>query len=141
MLCLILCASVLISLQSESSYEPYVKDEKASLSYRQLENGNLIGSIVEDPVSGIGFGKEMNNEFGLVDIASVYPRYLTVPHNQLLAMWAYGGTFVFASLSVILTLMLAYSIRPYHLNWSVQYRSVGSPFVFLLCAISSIHNG
>ena len=72
----------------------------------------------------------MNNEFGLVDIASVYPRYLTVPHNQLLAMWAYGGTFVFASLSVILTLMLAYSIRPYHLNWSVQYRSVGSLFFF-----------
>ena len=34
-----------------------------------------LTSIVEDPVSGIGFGKEMNNEFGLIDISNIYPRY------------------------------------------------------------------
>ncbi len=72
----------------------------------------------------------MDNVFGLVDISHLYERYLTVPHNQLLAVWAYAGTYVFAFLSVIFVVMMAYSIRPYHLNWSTQYKSIGSPLFF-----------
>jgi hypothetical protein len=130
LVCSFVCLLLFISMEEQSSYQTYIKKELPLLAYRKLENANLLNFVTKEPFTGSGFGKAMDNVFGLVDISRYYPRYLTVPHNQLLAMWGYGGSYVFAALSLILSLMLAYSMRPYHQNWSPKHKSIGSPLFF-----------
>ena len=72
----------------------------------------------------------MTNIFGLIDISDIYDRYDTYPHNQILAMWAFGGSYTVAMLSLLLCLMLAYSLRPHHLNWETKIKSVCTPYFF-----------
>ena len=105
--------SSLLFLTQDSTRGPYIGKTTEELSYRQQENAGLLLPASENPFIGIGFGKELINRFGLINIENIYSRYKTVPHNQILAMWGFGGSYVVSWLSVIFVLMLAYSLRPF----------------------------
>lgn len=106
------------SLQEESSME--------DPSYRALENGNLLHAIGSAPILGLGSGQEFEEVFRMPDISFVYDRYRMIPHNLLLAAWAYGGLLGILSLSLIFVFMISRSgalirqaIRPEILIYSI----------------------
>ena len=127
---LVTSSVMFFAINEDNAEKPYSKEKIEDLSYREVENANLYKLVVDDPVTGIGFGNEMSNVFGLIDIEEIYPRYKTFPHNQLVAFWGYGGSYVVAFMSLIFTLMLALSLRPYHMNYELDYKVIGTTLYY-----------
>lgn len=80
-------------------------------SYRDLENANLLREVSRAPLMGLGFGKEFDEFYPMPSVASVYPRYKMIPHNNLLYAWCYGGPLTIAGLSLLFLFMFAVAGR------------------------------
>jgi|GEM_PF-3361790 hypothetical protein len=80
-------------------------------SYRDLENANLFNAVVDQPLTGLGYGKEFAEVFKMPDISYVYARYRMIPHNLFLASWAYGGPLTVGALSLVFATMIWLSGR------------------------------
>ncbi len=76
-------------------------------SYRDLENANLLFAVASQPLTGLGTGKEFLEVFPMPDISAVYDRYRMIPHNLMLASWAYGGPLTIAAMGLMFTYILA----------------------------------
>ncbi|NRA67327.1 MAG: hypothetical protein HRU19_22780 [Pseudobacteriovorax sp.] len=106
-----------------------VFEESATIpSYRELENANLLNAVAQAPVTGLGTGKEFDEIFPMPDISFVYDRYKMIPHNLLLAGWAYQGPLGIASMGLIFTFMIAIGVRL--LRYGYPYIGVGALVFF-----------
>ena len=64
----------------KSAVSPNMRDESSDV-YRVQENQNLKFNIREGGVLGRGFGRPIDNVSGIVDISSIDPLILYIPHN------------------------------------------------------------
>ncbi len=80
-------------------------------SYRDLENANLMKAFADNPLTGLGYGREFTEVFKMPDISFVYDRYRMLPHNLFLASWAFGGPLTIAATSLVFISMIWLSGR------------------------------
>lgn len=97
------------------------EDPAADPDYRDLENYNLYNAVMQNPITGLGFGKRFEMVAEMPDIGGIYQSYDLIPHNNSLFMWAYGGAFGMAALGTFIALSLALMIRLFRLghDWRV----------------------
>jgi hypothetical protein len=89
---------VLFGLALDSS-NPYsftggLKSEFMSqevLSYRHIENFNLLSGVMEDPIFGMGFGTHYPQVIELPDISATFSLFTAIPHNTLYFLWTFAG--------------------------------------------------
>ena len=81
------------ALKSQISPDP--RDQSSDL-YRQLENQDLLAQIRSHALIGQGFGIEMPLLPGMVDVRSIDPFMLIMPHNSVLWIWWRTGVIGFA---------------------------------------------
>ena len=85
---------------------------KAEPTYREKETGNLIQSLVSAGVLGYGTGREFIEAYPLpASMVKSYPRYKSIPHNQLFSIWAYGGPLAMAGLGIMFVLAFYFSSK------------------------------
>ncbi len=65
--------------------------DNASNLYRDIENYNLVTTLLAEPVFGQGMGKAMDEVIRLPDISALYALYLVNPHNAVLWLWMATG--------------------------------------------------
>jgi O-antigen ligase len=68
-----------------SLYEPDARDASSNL-YRLLEGYDIYATIKDDPILGVGFGREFLMPATLPDL-SWWPFWRFEPHNNVLWMW------------------------------------------------------
>ncbi len=74
-------------------------DQKdASTASRDIENVNLIKTILDAPLFGSGFGHPYREFVASVDVSEFLVGYQYHPHNTVLALLQYGGVVGFALL-------------------------------------------
>jgi O-antigen ligase len=78
-----------------SLYEPDPRDASSNL-YRVLETYNLNLTIHEDPLLGVGFGREFKMVAKLADL-SWWPFWRFEPHNNILWIWLKTGAIGYAA--------------------------------------------
>jgi O-antigen ligase len=77
-----------------SLYEPDPRDAASNL-YRVLETYNLNLTIHDDPILGVGFGREFKMVATLADL-SWWPFWRFEPHNNVLWIWLKTGAIGYA---------------------------------------------
>ncbi len=97
------------------------EDPEAEPDYRDLENYNLYNAVMQNPITGLGFGKRFEIVADMPNIGGIYGSYDLIPHNNSLFMWAYGGAFGMAALGTFIALSLALMTRLFRLghDWRV----------------------
>jgi hypothetical protein len=84
---------------------------ESSSGYRKVENANLLFSVANEPLTGIGFGKRFPVVFPLPNISAIYREYDLVPHNTLLFVWTFAGPLCIAGLGAFFALSLGLALR------------------------------
>ena len=87
---------------------------ESSQSYRQLEDTNLVFSIAESPLLGLGFGNRFKQFFPMPDISMIYELYDAIPHNTLLYLWCFGGPLALAGFTALWSSALRLAKQLYH---------------------------
>ncbi len=62
-----------------------------SLTYRHIENFNLLSGVINAPWLGLGFGTEYPQVMKLPDISRTFPLFAAIPHNTLYFLWTFAG--------------------------------------------------
>ncbi|MEI8026069.1 MAG: O-antigen ligase family protein [Pseudomonadota bacterium] len=93
---------------------------ESSSGYRQVENANLLFSIANAPLTGIGFGKRFPIVFPLPNIASIYSEYDLIPHNTLLFVWTFAGPLGIAGLGTFFALSIGLALRMFRRSPSLE---------------------
>lgn len=88
-------------------------DVDGSTRWRDLENFNLVYTVVQNPVLGTGFGHEYVERVRLPDVSEAFPMYRYQPHNGMLGLWAFGGLAGFTAHWLLLVAGIFYAARAY----------------------------
>lgn len=88
------------------------KTDSSSL-WRDQENTNLVLNISEHPWMGVGFGHEYTEYQKLNDVSGAYPQYRYIPHNSVLALFAFTGAFGVSSIWAMLVATVFLAARSY----------------------------
>jgi hypothetical protein len=72
------------------------KHEDTSSEMRDIENYNLVQTLRDNPLLGIGWGHEYKEISVAISIRDVFPQYRFIPHNSVLGLLAFGGLIGFA---------------------------------------------
>jgi len=80
---------------------------------RDVENNNLMATFRQHPLTGLGFGHEYTEFVKMDDIKTIFPQYRYIPHNSILALWAFGGLFGFFLLFASVTVGVYLAARSY----------------------------
>jgi hypothetical protein len=105
--------------------------------WRELENFNLITTLRQNPIFGLGYGHPYQ-EFVAMPAVD-YPLEHYVPHNGILGLWAFSGLIGFAGLAMLWAGGVYYAMRAYHGAKSGQDRAAalvcyGAVLVWLMSA-------
>jgi O-Antigen ligase len=112
------------------------KTDSSSL-WRDMENANLVVNVAGTPFFGVGFGHQYIEYEKLPDVSSVYPQYRYIPHNGVLAQFAFAGAFGVTALWSMLLTTVFLAARSYHRARLPRDRvaammSINLVFLFLL---------
>ena len=66
------------------------------MSYRQIEDFNLMYAVKQFPIMGQGFGSRFESVIPLPDISFTYELFDAIPHNTLLFLWCFAGPLALA---------------------------------------------
>jgi hypothetical protein len=72
--------------------------EDASSATRDIENYNLLMTLKQNPLIGIGFGKEYDEVSVAYSIKEIFPQYRYIPHNSVLGLLGFTGLVGFAGI-------------------------------------------
>ncbi len=105
---------VVLAIQNDdlNSFTGAIKSEAfqtENLSYRHIENYDLLLGLIEYPLTGMGFGRDFPQVLPLPDISFTFPLYTAIPHNNVYYLWAFAGPLGLAglmSLSSILWILI-----------------------------------
>jgi len=86
----------------------------SSSQWRDMENQNLQTNITMHPWFGVGYGHEYIEFTKLPDVSASYPQFRYIPHNSVLATWAFAGVFGFTGLWTMLVVLIFLAVRSYH---------------------------
>ena len=113
---------------------------ESSSGYRKVENANLLFSIANEPLTGLGFGRRFPEVFPLPNIATIYSEYNLIPHNTLLFVWTFAGPLGIAGLGTFFALALALAIRIFRRSSSLDGCLLGGVAVIVFVqALSYIY--
>ena len=71
------------------------------LTYRHIENYNLMVGLIQQPLLGMGFGTRFPQAIELPDISFAFDLFDAIPHNSVYFLWAFGGPLGIASLMTL----------------------------------------
>ena len=92
--------------------------------YRQIENFNILITIRENPLTGVGFGQKFYMVIPLPDISFfVWWEYIT--HNSIVWMWMKTGMLGFISMLFLLTVSLSTGVRAVWRTRGGDYAVIG----------------
>ena len=115
-----------------STYRSISAESSAGIvSYRELENANLLNAVASAPILGLGTGREFEERFLMPDISFVYDRYRMIPHNLLLSMWSFAGPLGIACMALCFSCMIAVSGRLLRLSQDKRISFVAMTSLFL----------
>ncbi|RYZ58287.1 MAG: hypothetical protein EOP07_07500 [Proteobacteria bacterium] len=108
---------ILVGLAIDSS-NPYsftggLKSEfvgQEFLSYRHIENFNLLSGVMDEPIFGMGFGAHYPQAIELPDISATFSLFTAIPHNTLYFLWTFAGPLgmaAFTSLAWVTMILIA----------------------------------
>src|SRR5258706_3654901 len=80
-----------------SQFRPDPRDAASNL-YRTIENTDLKFTVIQNPILGMGFGKEFLQPIPLPNILVLDPYYLYIPHNTIYWVWMRLGALGYAAL-------------------------------------------
>lgn len=81
------------------------------LTYRHMENFNLLTAVVREPWTGLGFGTSYPQVMQLPDISSTFALFAAIPHNSVYFLWAFSGPFGIACLASLTSMAFIVIIR------------------------------
>ena len=84
----------------------------SSTAWRDLENFNLIFTLKNFPVSGVGYGNGFWEMWPLPAVEYSLERY--VPHNSILGIYCYGGYLGYLGITSLWVGGIYFAIRAYH---------------------------
>jgi hypothetical protein len=99
--------SVIASMTSSSHTD-------ASTVMRDIENFNLLNTLKLNPLFGIGWGHPYVEFIRAIDISRLFPQYGYLPHNGLLALFAFNGVVGFFLLFALPVVGVFFAARAYH---------------------------
>jgi hypothetical protein len=105
--------------------------------WRELENFNLISTLKQNPIFGLGYGHRWE-EFVVLP-AVEYDLEFYAPHNSLLGIWAFGGLIGYAGLSLLWAGGVYFAVRAYHASKNGEIRAaalvcIGTVLIFMVQA-------
>lgn len=106
----------------------------ASARWRDMENYNLVYTLRGNFLLGSGFGHPYEEVIHLPSISDAYALYLFVPHNSILAAFAYGGMLGFIGMWLILPLGVFFAIRAYRFSTNPRDRTTALTTVGIVIA-------
>ncbi len=80
---------------------------------RKVEDWNLAMSMRDHPLVGRGFGQEWTEYYQGDEIAQIFWRYKTQPHNQVLGLLVFAGPLLFVGIWAPLALLVLVAVRAY----------------------------
>lgn len=81
------------------------------LTYRHIENYNLLVGMIQQPLLGLGFGTRFPKMIELPDISFAFELFDAIPHNSVYFLWSFGGPLGIASLMTLSSGFLAVVTR------------------------------
>lgn len=89
------------------------KSDSSSL-WRDMENANLVRNISLNPWFGVGYGHEYIEFVQVDDVSALYPQYRYIPHNSVLALFAFTGALGAFCIWSLLVCIVFLAARSYH---------------------------
>lgn len=80
---------------------------------RDIENGNLIGTLDTQVLMGSGFGHEYVERVHAYDIQKMFPQYRYIAHNSVLWLWSQAGLLGFSLLWMPMVVAAFLAARSY----------------------------
>lgn len=93
---------------------------ESTVSYRALEDYNLLRAVTENPLLGLGFGRTFPLYVRLPDVSFAYENFDLIPHNTVLYFWTFAGPFGIACLATFTALALFLTARLIDLKTSTK---------------------
>ncbi len=109
-------------------------ESDGSALWRDLENYDLAWTFSEQPLLGTGFGHPFEEKLALPDIRDHYPLERFVPHNSVLAGFAFGGVIGFVGTWLIIALGMFFAVRVYRVAHLPRERAAALTTVGILVA-------
>ncbi len=94
-----------------------------STAMRDIENYNLTVTFRTNPLLGVGFGHPYVEQVKADDISMIFPLYRYIPHNSVLAIWAFCGTAGFAAIWLPMLAGLFLAARTYRRSGEPIHRA------------------
>ncbi len=117
----------------------------ASNASRDIENLNLVFTFRQRPLLGTGFGHPYDVLVAPIDLSKGFQEFRYVPHNSLLALYAFAGPIGFIGFWSVIVVGMTYAIRAYRdaapsAQWarSVALWSVSGLIIYMLQAWGDI---
>ena len=88
-------------------------DTDGSTNWRDWENYDLVYTLRQHPLFGVGYGHGYDEYVKLPDVSTQYSLERFAPHNSILGLWAYGGIVGFTALWMVLVAGLFFGARAY----------------------------
>ncbi len=106
-----------------------------STAWRDLENFNLIFTLRQFPIAGLGYGHGFWEMWPMPAVDYSLERY--VPHNSILGLLCYGGWLGYMLITALWVAGIFFGIRSYHntkvpLERAASLASFGSILVYYL---------
>ena len=83
----------------------------ASTAWRDLENFNLVFTVRQFPLTGVGYG---NGFWEMWPMPVPYDLEKYIPHNSILGLYCYGGFVGYAGITLLWVGGIYFAIRAYH---------------------------
>jgi hypothetical protein len=84
----------------------------SSTAWRDLENFNLVFTIRNFPLTGVGYGNGFWEMWPMPEVAYSLEKY--VPHDSILGLYCYGGVVGFLGITSLWVAGIYFAIRAYH---------------------------
>ncbi len=118
-----------------------IADSKSdrSTETRDIENFNLIWTLKHYSFVPMGFGHEYIELVQADDISQFFPQYRFIPHNSVLALWAFAGVLGFTGIWMVLGVAVFMAARAYRKTRDVDHQTAAlscivAVFIYLMQA-------
>ena len=113
-------------------------DVDGSTSWRDWENYDLVYTVRQNPLFGIGYGHGYIEYVKLPDVSREYALERFAPHNSILGLWAYGGIIGFSALWAMFVAGVYFAARAYRISKKPKERAAALVSITSL-VVYSVH--
>ncbi len=113
-------------------------DVDGSTSWRDWENYDLVYTVRQNPLFGVGYGHEYIEYVKLPDVSRDYALERFAPHNSILGLWAYGGIVGFSALWAMFVAGVFLGARAYRRTKSPEERAAALVAISVV-VVYSVH--